>query len=237
MTTQLNALGGDTQAARSRAGGRHRGRRCVWQAGKPACLLLGLALVGLLSAAASGQGLVKAEVTMQFSQTTFGKADAPLRIGFTFRNAGDVPFVLCPNRIDIHGAIKLIVVRSPDEFPKAPPEWNGMVSPMPDHFHGDAEKYVTVAPGKAHLLSSDFYAVTPRSFRSLLDLLQPDEGHYGHRGVYYVRAYFNGAECPVVDAPQDVARKLLRSRLESNTVKVTVTETSDGPADRTDKGK
>ena len=83
---------------------------------------------------------------------------------------------------------------------------------------------MTVEPGECYVLKDDYFAGKDHDFKTLLDFGGRDERHDAHRGTYYVKAFFNGQECPVFRAPEQVKAGFLRSRLESNVIEISVHE-------------
>lgn len=180
-------------------------------------VLLGLAVAVAGCVSLSGGGGtpgLKAELTLSADRDTFATATEPVTFYLTLRNTGREPFVLCPNRIESQNTVRYAVVRNKNAFPMAT-EWGSIPVAIADHLHRDAEEYVTVAPGGSFRWTDGYYTEA-----NVLNLVAGVNGKDGVAGRYFVRAYFDGAECPVRNASPEIMKLLLKARLVSNPVTI-----------------
>ncbi len=177
-----------------------------------------VALCGLQVALADP--VAPAKLVLSGDRLVFDDPEAPITLNVTFINTSSNAFVICTNRIDCQNSLLTVVTRPGVEPISIKTNWYSIPQHIADYFHGDAEGYVTVAPGTSYTHKEMYFTGKHHYLRHLLDFARgpwpPEDGDY------IVRVYFWGAKCPVFDAPPDVAPHLLKAKLASNPITITL---------------
>ena len=179
-------------------------------------------LCSLLCLVASVHAQVKSPVKIDLStdRREFDDPDAPVTLFLKFTNVSTNEFAICPNRIECQNTVKTVVNKPGDKPVSIDTNWWLIPQHIADYYHGDKEQYVLLKPGESYTREENYFTGKDMRVKHLLgfagDPWPPEDG------IYILRIYFSGEACPVFNAPPAIADRLLKAKVISNEIEITL---------------